>query len=236
MAFKAYLSLLLESNKLNLLSITSLFILGMSTIASSTTISYKPTFDLLLGSGGITEDFEALNQSNGQYTITGHVLDSSTNGGGLVVDGVTFTNIDSKDLSNGIQWNAIDYFGQTSQNITAGGGTLRIDFHDAVTVFGFDLGIFSGYPDSPTIRVYGEDGITKITEVTISGSSSNNFIGFYDIGLISSVTISGNNDWSPLVDNVSFNTVATVPVPQSFWLLFSGLLYLTAAVKRKSCK
>lgn len=210
--------------------------------AHATLINDRNQLDTLLGSAAITEDFESLVQSSGSATSKGSVVNSLTDIGGLVIEGVEFTNINSKRQVNSIQWNAAGYFGQSSQNITAEGGTLRVDFLNNVNAFGLDLGVFNNYADSATIVVFGTDDSSVLASFTGIGLGSvgalDTFWGVYDLGDIGAFEVSGTRVWSPLVDNVSFNYLnagsggSTNPIPEpSMWLIFA--LALTGLFVRK---
>ena len=203
--------------------------------ANAALIADRGSLDLLLGGNGITENFESFSVPVGSAIGAAPILDSSTGTGGYVVDGIVVTNITSNRLSDSLQWNGTDYFGQTSQNIVSAGGTLNINFNNSITAFGLDLGVFSGYPDTASITVYGADGITVIASISnISLGSSggiDTFIGFYGVGPIGAVNISGSQ-WSPLVDNVSFGNVV-IPIPAAVWLFSSGLIGLIGIARRK---
>lgn len=183
------------------------FFSAFSHLANATLITDRNQLNSILGGYSVTEDFETLVIASGtSVESVGPELNSATAGGNLVVDGVNFISI-AQDLP-AIIWNGVGYLGQGSQNILSS-GSLLIDFSINVNIVGMDLGVFQGLADSASIKVFGSDDTSLLTEfISVdlgTQGAVDKFFGFYELGDIGAIEVSGINGWSPLLDNLTFN-------------------------------
>jgi hypothetical protein len=99
-----------------------------------------------------------------------------------------------------------------------------IDFDTPIDAFGVDLMAFSGnFPETATAQIMAADDVTVLD--TVGGialpSDSNSstpatyvFLGYQHTSGIGSVRlIPTNQDWSPVIDNLTFGQVSDVPEP-----------------------
>jgi hypothetical protein len=234
------------SSTLHRISAFSLVVLFsvFSHLASATLITDRNQLNSILGGFSVTEDFETLVIAPGtSVESVGPELNSATAGGNLVIDGVNFISI-APDLP-AIIWNGVGYLGQGSQNILSS-GSLLIDFSINVNTVGMDLGVFQGLADSASIKVFGSDDTSLLTEfigVDLGTQGAvDKFFGFYQLGDIGAIEISGINGWSPLLDNLTFNVggpatggpngggANPIPEPATALMFLIGLLGL---IKRR---
>jgi hypothetical protein len=200
----------------------------------------------LLGGPGTQELFQQFSFAglNGQAVqISCPVLDKNatcgapasgggtiTQGPGLVVAGVSFT-------FPGFfgQWDDSGFMGASSKEILSQGPVLDIDFTTATNAFGVDLRTLSNFSAAALMDVFGPDDKTLIGEVTgITLNSTPVFEGWQDSGGIGRVelrTVSTQQAWSPIIDNLEFGQRST-PISEPSSLLLAGIALALAARRR----
>ncbi|MEW6536367.1 MAG: PEP-CTERM sorting domain-containing protein [Candidatus Auribacterota bacterium] len=227
-----------------------LFVSGVS-IANAGVLPDRATLESILGANAVTEDFETLAvPSNTAYGIANvDTLDSSTIltintmpfGPGLVIPGVSFTELDN------LNWNGENIWGQTSRAILGfnydgiPGHSIVIDFHNPTPACGLDLSILSVtpfHPDVFNVAVYGADDSSLLYT---SGDINIDFFtrifwGYTDDAGIGKIAVSSaTQDWSAIVDNVTFDGSA-VPEPVSSALFVFGAGFLVSYCRKKRSK
>lgn len=225
------------------------FLCGTLCCVHADVLSDRTALESILGTNAVTEDFETLAVPlNTAYGIPGvDVLDASsvlvvntmTVGPGLIIPGVAFS-----DLVN-LSWIGENIWGQPSRSILGWdydgipGHTITIDFQNPTPACGLDLSILSVTPFDPdvfTIKVYGADDtglLYSSPEINID-FFTRIFWGFHDDNGIGKLEVSSTmQDWSAIVDNVTFSAAA-VPEPVSSVLFLFGAGYLwTMSVRKK---
>jgi hypothetical protein len=191
---------------------------------------------LLAGYVVVTESFETLSLPPAENRVIPPVLNFSTPdfgyGTGLVAPGVTFLD----PASIGLQWNSVGYCGQPSQDLVSDGGTLDVEFAIPTTAFGLDLRNFAGFNDSASVKVYGPDDKTLLASysgIDLSSPDEPVFFGYEDPGGIGMVAINGIWQWTPIIDNVTFDPPSVVPEPSALALAALGTAALLISRRRK---
>jgi hypothetical protein len=215
------------------LAVTTALLL-LTSIASAQNLPSRAT-----GGGGqnatVIEDFEAyVVGPNGADDLFVLSLDETTiannQGPNLVLNGCTYS-----CTGYSLQWNDAGHFGLPSKSIAAntgagGNGVITLTYDSPVTVIGFDMHSFQGFPDSAIIKLYDGGGTLIYTSspISIPGPTAVPFT--YTATSIGSVTIDGQGRfWSPSIDNHEFGS-ANVPT-----LMFSGTCPGPMTIGAKNC-
>lgn len=210
--------------------------------AQAAMVASRAALQGILGGPGTLEPFDGFSISNGNSLDIDCNLLSSTatcngQGPGLIVPGITIS-----QSSFRIVWNGTGYFGATTSRTIRGfsaglGGELDISFAESRRAVGFDLAAIAGFADVGTISFYGPDQTTllgTIWPINLPNSGAFSFAGWEDAGGIGRLTLAGtNHNWSPLLDNLEFETVSA-PEPASLALLAGGAALLGFARRRRA--
>jgi hypothetical protein len=136
-----------------------------------------------------------------------------------------------------LQLDAPGYYGAINYELLAGyGGDLTIDFNAAQSAFAIDLRDFQGYGGTDTITVYGADDTTVLATYYMGLNGS--IATFTDtgesgpIGAVNLSVVSGEN-WSGILQSVTYSAPTPVPEPGTLALFATGLLGLAGLVRRK---
>jgi len=161
----------------------------------------------------VIEDFETYvvgpNGAEDLFTIS---LDENTiannQGPGLVLDGCTYS-----CTANTLQWNDAGHFGLPSKSLVAnpgagGNGIITLTYDSPVTLIGFDMYAFQGYPDSAVITVYDGGGTVIFTSASIPIPGPTAVFFGYTAASIGKVKIDGQaRIWSPIIDDHEYGVV-----------------------------
>ena len=208
-------------------------------IAQGASIANRATLNGLLGGGGILEDFESFNIGSGSANIVDcGLLNSSAicdgQGPELVLPGIDISG------STTIQWNGSGYFGSTSREILGNSNLLNIDFNVTVDAFGLDLRAFSGFPATASMTVFATDDTTvigTISNISLLTDGVPVFAGWEDLGGIGRVSLTQTGQrWSPIIDNLEFGDVESVPEPLTILGTTTALGFGALFRKRKTMK
>jgi hypothetical protein len=201
----------------------------------SQVIADRTTLNSIIGASGKTVDFESFNISAGGATnVSGiSVLDSTTiasgQGPNLVPAGVTFS-----FGSGNLQWNDAGYYGAPSREILSNvNNSIEISFSTAAKAFGVDVRAFNGYTETATITVYAADKTTvlsTIPSISLPTNGTAYFFGYQSASGIGKVVLSQTpNNWSPMIDNLTFSVIPEPPVQA----LLGGGMALLVLVRRR---
>ena len=144
------------------------------------------------------------------------MLDETTvvngQGPGLVEDGCVYMS-----LAGPLQWNGVGFYGQVNQTIIASStdASLTLEYDLTVDYVEFQLSAFDGFPDSVTIDVLDDAGISLgilgpvavpesslvLLEIDYPGIKTIKIVGIYD----------GVNGFSPLLNNHVFCPDGSAP-------------------------
>jgi hypothetical protein len=200
------------------------FIMALSSClpTSASALTQLPSFggrsllEDLLGDGAITEDFESYSAST--WVSVPSPLNSQT---GLVVDGVSFSDVDDSYL-----WRIEGFMPANNPSQTLrSGSAIGVDFDVPVTAFGFNY-IRTGFGAVATVTVFQTDDQTILGTEQISAGFQTVFMGFTDPLGIGRIEISSfrDGDLSTGIDVVTFG----VPEPSTALLMGLGLIGLAA--------
>jgi len=201
----------------------------------------RPELNSQLGGNAITEDFESWSGTRlTPFDFT--TLDSSTTvsgqGPGIVNSGLLFSNINSNRIKDELQLDRRAQFGIPSGALLAEGGTLVVDFTIPISQFGLDLFQFSGFADSTTVRVFASDDSTLLFTsglLSAPAAPASTFFGYSEDSGVGRVTFQSTTvEWSPLIDNLTYGSVAAVPEPSSFLMfVVSGGFFVVRRMRRR---
>ena len=156
------------------------------------------------------------NDTSGRFEAPFKII-SSVSGGGAPTSGIryasgnTYTGTDTPDM--------------------------RVDFTAGVSAFG----MYVIDNDFSTARLRAYDSAGSLLETVILTQTGNGGSAYYGVDVtgtgdaISYFILDGNNDMnldSTFIDELSYRSVAAVPVPTAFWLFGSALLGLMGIARR----
>lgn len=203
--------------------------------AAAQRVMTRTDLGVLLGATATTEDFSNVPVSAGAaIDLATPTLDATTvlsGAAGRIVPGVRFT-------SSTLFANGVGYFGMASTTIEGGSPTLTVTFLTPVTAFGLDAMNFAGFASTGSMRVFGMNGLLgEVLGGSLPGAPAFTFLGWQAAGGITRVELTNESPaqfWSPVIDNVTFGTLATtVPEPTTVVLLGAGLLAAGVAARRR---
>lgn len=124
-----------------------------------------------------------------------------------------------------------------SQYLGTSGDTETFNFTDPTNSFGtWITGIQTVFTAALTINF--DDGTSETLAIPVNTNGGAEFFGFTDTASFASVTLTdtsnqGTDAWG--IDDTTYNTPATTPIPEpsSLFLLGSGVLGLAGAVRRR---
>jgi hypothetical protein len=150
---------------------------------------------------------------------------------------LAFPGFTLNSTGSSLQLDAPGYFGATNYELLGGdNATLTIDFNATQSAFAIDLRDFSGYGGTDTITVYGADDTTVLgtyyialngSVVTFTDTGESAPIGAVNLGVVS------GEDWSGILQSVTYNGAASTPEPGTLTLLGVGIVGLAGLVRRK---
>jgi hypothetical protein len=207
-------------------------IVAMASVSTTETNTFadRVAFEASVA-GLVTEDFETFNGVGdfhagtvdiGPFTIQSNIsqIGRGTFQTGVEADGLTF---------NG------SVYGDA---VVATGSPLTFTFDEAIFAFGIDLDEFGDMPDPSTIGILGETFEPDVLAfggggLTTGDDSKPYFFGVTsDIGF-TTVTFAASGDGFGF-DNVSFSSVAPVPLPAPLAMLAFSVLGLFVYRKRQA--
>lgn len=150
---------------------------------------------------------------------------------------VTFPGFTLHTSGFSLQVDAPGYFGATNYEMLGNLGDLTIDFTVPQNSFAIRLRDFAGDPGGlDMITVFGADHATVLATYSV-GLNSSIFTSTDSgesapIGAVNVAEISGEN-WTGILQSVTFSNADATPEPASLSLLGIGVLGLAVIVRRK---